>query len=261
MKTISFTTYRTIRFLLILGSLFALWFLFISVFKPPTYLVPSPSLVIIDLWTDRAYYIAHLGKTAISAMVGFLLATLIAWSTGIAFYRFTMIRAGVLPIVTALQAVPIVALAPLYVVWLGSGFWSKALMATTIAYFPTLTAMLAAFAEVDEQAKNLFRLYDASYIKTLCLLLIPASLPTITAGMQVSGGLATVGAIVAEMTGSDSGLGYVILNSSYRLQTVKLFAGIILSGILGVAAYSVPGFCKWLLPAAWAEARMNGSQK
>ena len=216
-------------------------------FDPPIYLVPSPSLVAMDLWADRVYYVTHLGKTAISALVGFLLATTIAWLTGIAFYRFKMVRSGVLPMVTALQAVPIVALAPLYVVWLGSGFWSKALMATTIAYFPTLTAMLAAFAEVDEQAKNLFRLYNASYLKTLFLLLIPASLPAITAGMQVSGGLATVGAIVAEMTGSDSGLGYIILNSSYRLQTVKLFAGIILSGMLGVAAYSLPGFCNCLL--------------
>lgn len=252
---------KWIQTLMSLAVLVALWSIFVWVFQIPEYLIPKPSIVFRDLYQSRLYYLQHLKATSIEAFTGFAIAMVIAWFAGILFNRFKLIKGTVLPVVTALQAVPIVAIAPLFVVWLGSGFWSKTMMATTIAFFPTLTAILAAFSEADEQAVSLFRIYDASYIKTLRLLLIPASLPAITAGMQVSGGLATVGAIVAEMTGSDSGLGYVILNSSYRLQTAKLFVGIILSGVLGIAAYTIPGALKFLLPEAWADLRVEGSNR
>jgi len=236
------------------------WQFIVSVFNVGEYLLPSPIVVVKELFYHLVTYLMHVKITAVEALVGFIVGNIFAILSGLIFYRFSKVMQLVMPMVTALQAIPIIALAPLFIVWMGSGSASKIVMAATISFFPTLAAILSGFAEVDQNAQHLFRLYRASYLTTVRHLLFPGALPALVTGLKVSAGLATVGAIVAEMTGADAGIGYLILNSSYRMETVKLFVGIILAGSLGLAGFALPNMLKFIYPHAWAGIRAGDSR-
>lgn len=238
---------------------FLVWYSFVSIFNIAEYLLPNPVVVLLELVTNNKLYIHHFLRTGIEAALGFIVGNTFAVIVGLLLYRSNKLRHISMPAISALQAIPIVALAPLFIVWLGSGMSSKILMAATISFFPTLASILSSFEEVDHNAQQLFRLYRASYLTTVRHLLFPAALPSILTGLKVSAGLATVGAIVAEMTGSDIGIGYLILNASYRMETVKLFVGIFLAGTLGMIAFSLPNMLRLLYPQAWVVTR-SGDQ-
>lgn len=251
------------RFLVAFGGLFfalALWWTVVRAFHVPEYLVPPPSAVVREFSTAPLEFVQHAGWTFAEAFVGFVIALATGLIGGCIMFRSATIRQVILPWTSALQAIPIVALAPLLVVWFGSGIASKILMSAIISFFPILTAVLVGFSEVDQDRRLLFQVYRTSYPQTLRHLLLPSALPTIIMGTKISAGLATVGAIVAEMTGADKGLGYLLLNATYRLETPRLFVAIILSGIIGWAAYSLPGIARFLLPKYWESARREAAR-
>ncbi|MFZ4857804.1 MAG: ABC transporter permease [Desulfuromonadaceae bacterium] len=235
------------------------WHSVVVVFRVPEYLLPTPISVIRELFDSELYsfYLRQAYRTGSEAAAGFLLGNLLAILFGIIMYRFSRLQKLTMPTVAAFQAIPIVAVAPLLIVWFGSGILSKILMAAIISFFPTMAAILSSFSEVDHNAKHLFRLYRAGYMSTVRHLLIPAALPSLVTGFKISAGLATVGAIVAEMTGADAGIGYIILNAAYRMETVKLFVGIILAAILGLTGFVLPNIIRNLYPHAWASSRFG----
>jgi len=236
--------------------LLALWHLAVVLLSIPEYLLPTPVSVLKELLgKNLPRYLGHVSRTALEAASGFLLGNVLALLAGIILYRCESLKLLTMPAVAAFQAIPIVALAPLLIVWFGSGMLSKVLMAAVISFFPTMAALLSSFSEVDHHAKLLFRLYRASYRSTVRHLLIPAALPHLVNGLRVSAGLATVGAIVAEMTGADAGVGFVILNASYRMETVQLFVGILLAALLGLTGFGIPNVIRYLYPQAWASSR------
>lgn len=232
-----------------------LWSAVVMMFHVPSYLVPSPASVAHEFLGAPIEFLQHAGMTLAEALIGFLIALACGLAGGCILFRLSAVREVVMPWTSALQAIPIVALAPLLVVWCGSGIAAKILMSAIISFFPILTAVLVGFSEVDHDRRLLFQVYRTSYLKTLRHLLIPAALPTIMIGIKISAGLATVGAIVAEMTGADRGLGYLLLNATYRLETPRLFVAIFLSGAIGWAAYSFPGIVRFAFPKYWESAR------
>jgi len=200
-----------------------------------------------------------LAWTLAEAIAGFGIALVIGLVGGCILFRSGTIREIIMPWTSALQAIPIVAMAPLLVVWCGSGMLSKVAMSSIISFFPILTSVLVGFSEVDQDRRLLFQVYRTSYLQTLRHLLLPSALPTIVLGAKISAGLAVVGAIVAEMTGADKGLGYLLLNATYRLETPRLFVAIILSGIIGWAAYTLPGIVRVLFPKYWESGRREAT--
>jgi len=237
-----------------------LWWTVVSLLNIPQYLVPRPSSVAREFFTTPLEFVQHAGRTLSEAFAGFVLALAAGLVGGCVLSRSVTMREVILPWTSALQAIPIVALAPLLVVWCGSGIASKVLMSAIISFFPILTAVLVGFSEVDQDRRMLLQVYKTSYPQTIRYLLLPSALPTIVLGTKISAGLATVGAIVAEMTGADKGLGYLLLNATYRLETPRLFVAIILSGIIGWTAYSLPGIVRLLFPKYWESARREVSQ-
>lgn len=231
------------------------WELLVRLLQTPAYLIPPPSAILLLFCKEWQSIASHLVTTAVEAGAGFLLGSVVAFILATAMFRYDLLNKALMPYCAGFQAVPIVAVAPLLIIWFGSGMLSKVVMAAVISFFPTLAVILAAFEEVNPEAKLLFRLYHANYRTTLLRLLLPASLPAIVTGLKVSAGLAVVGAIVAEMTGADRGLGYMILTSSYRLETVRLFAAIITASLLGLLAYGLPGLLRLLLPHYWVQSR------
>jgi NitT/TauT family transport system permease protein len=216
------------------AALIALWEVAAHYQVVPPYLLPGPDRIMAAFLAQPGAFLGHTLITAAESAAGFLLGNAAAGLTCVLLYRFDLLRSVSLPFLTGLQAIPIVALAPLLTVWLGTGLASKVTMAAIVCFFPVVANLLAAFAAVDRDLAQLFRFHRASYPQTLARLLIPSSFPAILAGLKISGGLAVVGAIVAEFTGADRGLGYLLLISTYRLETDKLFVAIILSGVLGV---------------------------
>lgn len=240
-----------------LTILVILWDLSVRLFSLPPYLVPSPHDVATEFVSTPTRFVLDASWTLAEAFIGFSLALVLGLFGGCILFRFSHVREVLLPWASALQAIPIVALAPLFVVWLGSGIASKILMSAVISFFPILTSVLVGFSEVHQDRALLFRVYRTGYVRTIRHLLFPSAFPTIVMGMKISGGLATVGAIVAEMTGADRGLGYLLLNATYRLETPRLFVAIILAGLIGWLAYSFPGVASILFPRYWESGRME----
>ena len=248
--------------LILLGPIILtlLWWAIVTAFSIPQYLMPLPA----EVWNAFAVapmeFICHAARTLLEAMLGFTIAVAAGLIGGCVLFRFTTARLIILPWTSALQAIPIVAIAPVLVVWAGSGMISKVLMSAIISFFPILNGVLIGFTEVDQDRRVLFQVYRTGYVQTLRYLLLPSALPTIIMGIKISAGLATVGAIVAEMTGADKGLGFLLLNASYRLDTPRLFVAIILSGLIGWVSYSLPNIIRCAVPRYWESARTEVEQ-
>lgn len=167
--------------------IFFIWLSSVVLFNIAEYLVPNPVTVAKDLFNNLPSYLIHAKITAIEAGSGFVLGNTLAILSGIVLFRFNSLKQLTMPAIAAIQAIPIVALAPLLIVWFGSGMISKVIMAAVISFFPTMAALLSSFSEVDHNAKLLFRLYRASYLSTVRHLLIPAALPTLVTGLKEIG--------------------------------------------------------------------------
>lgn len=233
----------------------AIWWFAVATFRIPQYLIPAPIDVLNAFLGSPVEFLNHAAQTFLEAMLGFLIALAAGLFGGCLLFRFASARDIGLPWISALQAIPIVAIAPLLVVWCGSGMTAKVLMSAIISFFPILNSVLVGFSEVDQDRRVLFQVYRTGYVQTLRHLLLPSALPTIVMGVKISAGLATVGAIVAEMTGADKGLGFVLLNATYRLETPRLFVAIFLSGLIGWLAYSLPNIIRLLAPKYWESTR------
>jgi NitT/TauT family transport system permease protein len=195
----------------------------------PSYLVPGPSDIIMAFLADPVGLLASLGSTLLVTFAALLVAALLGVVLALAIASSRLLAAAVQPWAVVLQVTPIVAIAPLIIVWVGNPFASLVVCATIVAFFPV-------FANT---AAGLFRLYGAGRLATLRLLRLPAAVPYFLAGLRISGGLALVGAVVAEFVagsgGFASGLAYRILEAGYRLQVPRMFAALVLLSLAGIA--------------------------
>jgi NitT/TauT family transport system permease protein len=203
----------------------------------PEYLVPSPSRISLTLWNNRADLTWDLGVTLLEAFLGFLLANLVSLLTGIGFFYSRIAERAVLPLLIGLKAVPIVAIAPLLVLWFGYGLGSKVIMAAIIAFFPLVVGITTGIRSVNIDAVDLMRSLSATRWEVLTKLCLPVAAPYIIAALKVSSTLAVVGAIVGELTGARRGLGFTILMATYNVDTPLLFSAIVLSALAGGALY------------------------
>lgn len=232
-------------------SLIVLWWVAVAVFNPQPFLLPSPIKVGDAFLAQWARFTMHVVVTAQESILGFLVGNTLGIGLAILLYRFLQLQKFTMPVLISFQAIPIVAFAPLLGVWLGTGLASKIAMAAIICFFPMVVNALQAFSAVEREYLELFNLFHASYGNLLKRLLLPASVPSLIAALKISAGLSVVGAIVAEMTGADRGLGYLILNGAYRLETEIMFAAMLLSGLLGVVFFHIPELIRAFLPRAW----------
>ena len=218
----------------------------------PSYILPGPAAILRAFTADPALLLGSLLSTlavtavalAASCLLGVLMAGLMAMSV--------WARAAILPWAVVLQVTPVVAIAPLIIVWVGDPFASLVVCATIVAFFPVFSNTAAGLAAAPAELLDLFRLNGAGRWQTLWLLRLPAALPLFLAGLRVSGGLALVGAVVAEFVagsgGFASGLAYRILEAGYRLQIPRMFAALVLLSAAGIAInLGLGALSSWLL--------------
>lgn len=228
---------------LVVGILAILvWDIFVRVTKMPPYLLPGPFLVLQTLITDWQTLFPSLIITLQITVAAFIAAVVSGLLVAILFTQSKWIERSLFPYAVILQTTPIVAIAPLIIIWLKNST-SAALVvcAWIVAFFPIVSNTTLGLNSVDHNLSNVFQLYRASRWQTLLYLRLPTAMPYFLGGLRISGGLALIGAVVAEFVagtgGAKSGLAYQILMASYNLQIPRMFAALFLTTALGVIIF------------------------
>ncbi len=232
------------------------WDLVVRVFDLPPYLLPGPGLVARTLVEDWGVLSAALVVTLVTTLQAFLLAAIGGVLLAILFNQSRLLEYSLYPHAVILQVTPIVAIAPLLLIYLPQ---QAAVLACAwiVAFFPVLANTTLGLNSVDHNLADLFRLYRATRMQVLLRLKLPAALPHILAGLRIAGGLALIGAVVAELSagsaGAGSGLAYRIAESGYRLHIPRMFAALLLLSLTGIVIYFVLALVTHLTLRRWHE--------
>ncbi len=236
---------------------FAAWEAVVRANHIPPYILPGPLLVAKSLWTDGPSLLGSLWITLRTTLAALAAATILGLGLAIALAQSRLIERSFYPYLVILQVTPIVAIAPLIIIWVDDVFLSLLVCAWIVSFFPVVANTTLGLNSTDRGLVDLFRLYGASRWQALIHLRLPAALPYFLAGVRISGGLALIGAVVAEFVagsgGAASGLAFRILESGYRLQVPKLFAALLMLSLTGIAIHAMLGLiARWVL-RGWHE--------
>lgn len=212
------------------------WDVSIRIFDIPQYLLPSPSSVVLSMNSDLLY---HSWITLQESLYGFLIANFLGFCVAVLFVHYRPIELSFFPLAIALKTTPLVALAPLLVVWLGTGMSSKVVASALICFFPVLINSIKGLRSIDSESLELFKTYKASKKEIFWKLRLPTSLPYVMSALKISSSLSIVGAIVGEFVGANAGLGYVVLVSSYHIDTDIMFSAIISAALIGLIFFFI----------------------
>jgi NitT/TauT family transport system permease protein len=218
----------------------------------PSYLVPAPSKVVSTLFSPRdgRDLLRAVGDTAIASAIGFLASTVVGLVIAIALSSARWVQRAFYPYAVFFQTVPIIAIAPLLVIWIGYGMPTVIASAFIVSVFPVIANTLSGLLSTDPALRDLFRLYGASRTASLLKLRLPFALPSTLTGLRVAAGLAVIGAIVGEFI-TGGGLGGVIDISRTQQRIDKIFAGLILAAMLGIALFAVVNLLSYFTLRHW----------
>jgi NitT/TauT family transport system permease protein len=246
----------------LVGLLFVLiWELLVRAFDTPFYIVPSPLLVAQTLVHDAPLLFSALLVTLRITGLALLLAVVLGVTLAFVFVQSRTIEVSLFPYAILLQVTPIVAIAPLIIIWVKDPLAALVICATIVAIFPIISNTSLGLRSVDADLAALFKLYGASRWNTLVRLRIPSALPYFFAGLKVSGGLALIGAVVAEFVagtgGTGSGLAYQILMAGLQLNIPRLFAALLLITLAGVAIFTIVSALARVSLRHWHESEVS----
>jgi NitT/TauT family transport system permease protein len=252
-------TDRLLRVLLPMAVLalgVVLWDQVVRFYAIPPYVLPGPGLVFATIVSDWAVLSSSLVVTLTTTLEGFLLAVVGGVGLAVLFNQSRLIEYSLYPYAVILQVTPIVAVAPLLLIYLSQPAAVLA-CAWIVAFFPVLANTTLGLNSVDHNLADLFRLYGATRAQVLWELKLPAALPYILGGLKIAGGLSLIGAVVAEIAagsaGAGSGLAYRIAESGYRLNIPRMFAALLLLSVAGVAIFFALSLLSHLLLRRWHE--------
>jgi NitT/TauT family transport system permease protein len=222
----------------------------------PPYVLPGPRLVFATLVADWAVLSESLRVTLTTPLEGFLLAAAGGVGLAVLFNQSRLIEYSLYPYAVILQVTPVVAIAPLLLIYLPQPAAVLA-CAWIVAFFPVLANTTLGLNSVDHNLADLFRLYGASRWQVLARLKLPAALPYMLGGLKIAGGLSLIGAVVAEIAagaaGAGSGLAYRIAESGYRLNIPRMFAAVVLLSVAGVVIFFALSLFSYLMLRHWHE--------
>jgi NitT/TauT family transport system permease protein len=238
--------------LLALLAILAVWESLTRALQVPAYLLPPPSAVLAAAAHDARALASGALMTGRAALIGFLMSAVLGALAAIALASSRLLEKAFYPYTIFLQTVPIVAIAPLLVLWFGPGLRAVAVSAFIVSVFPVIANTLAGLRSIDPGLRDLFRLYGAGRFATLTKLAIPSAVPSIVTGLRVASGLAVIGTIVGEFVAGFSedsaGLGILVLSSYRQLRTDLLFAAVLTAAALGLALFGAVNLAgAWLL--------------
>ena len=237
-------------------AMVGLWWGAVELFKIPAYLLPGPGSVFSRLVTDASLLWMHSQVTLTEILLGFGLTIVFAIPLGLLIALSPLAKQVVYPPIMLMQLVPKIAVAPLFLVWLGFGIESKVLLTVLMTFFPLLLASISGFAILDDRLLYLTKSMGATSWQTFRYLRFPAALPVIFSGIKTSATIAATAAIVAEFVGANKGLGYVLLRGTSTMDIELVFAVLVVLTIVGIAINYLVEFCEWAM-TPWQRAKYN----
>jgi NitT/TauT family transport system permease protein len=220
------------------------------------YLVPAPSAVLRAMVDSRAELTQAILTTSASAITGFLLSTVTGIAIAVFLSSSRAVQRAFYPYAVFFQTVPIIAIAPLLVIWFGYGMQTVVASAFIVSIFPVIANTLTGILSTDPALRDLFKLYGASTMATLLKLRFPAALPQILTGLRVASGLAVIGAIVGEFIGGQ-GLGSVVDVARTQQRVDKVFAAVLLASVLGLALFGLINLVSHVTLRRWHASEQN----
>ena len=230
--------HRLARPLAIAAGLVAMWQLVVWATAAPPYILPGPALVA-AAWIERSpILLHHAGVTVTEILLGLALGAATGLASATMLHSVRPIRPWLLPVLVVSQAIPVFALAPLLVLWLGYGLASKVVMAALIIFFPVTTAFYDGLRRVEPVWIDAARTLGCRGPRLFHRVRLPAALPALASGLRVATAVAPIGAVVGEWVGSSAGLGYLMLHANGRMQIDLMFAALLTLATLSVALYT-----------------------
>jgi NitT/TauT family transport system permease protein len=231
----------------VIAAFLVLWQVITVVFSVPRYLLPSPLQVGQEIIDKASLLTVHGLVTLYEILLGFAVSVIVAVPLAVVMTYSRTIERAVYPLLIGSQTIPKVALAPLFMVWLGFGLAPKILMTFMIAFFPIVIGAVIGLVTIEQELIYVARSMGATNWQLFWKVRLPYSLPSLFGGLKVAITLAVVGAIVAEFVGADKGLGYIIQVANGHLDTPLLLAAVVVISAIGIALYLIVEQFEWLL--------------
>lgn len=228
---------KAIRPIIIAFGLLLLWQAIVVITGAPRFILPSPMAVVESLGNHGELLFEHALVTLAEILMGLFFGVLLGLLTAVTLVWFRPVRSWMLPVLVISQAIPVFALAPVLVLWLGYGMASKVVMAVLIIYFPVTAACFDGLRHTSRDLLDLAATMGASKATTLLQIRLPSALPVMGAGLRVAASVAPIGAVVGEWVGSSTGLGYLMLHANARMQVDLMFAALLVLALMAVTLY------------------------
>lgn len=233
--------------LVLLAVFVGAWELYTQTSGVDSFILPAPHEIAQSLYDDRSLLLSNLGVTAQEVGLGVALALLIGGLLAFALHLSPALRRAAYPLLVSSQAVPFVILAPLLVFWFGFSVFAKLAIVVIVCFFPVVVTTLDALRNVDPELIKLMRTLDASRWQTLRMVEAPAALPAALSGAKIAVAVAVIGAVFAEYTGSEKGLGHLLLTSTPQLETARAWAATVVLALFAVALFAALGLAQRVL--------------
>jgi NitT/TauT family transport system permease protein len=236
---------------LVIIGFFLVWQFSVMIFHVREFILPSPLSALEHLLLpqpDANYnWAVHIGATIYEVLISFAVTSLIGVAIAITMAWSSLLNDMMLPVFIFVNSLPIIAVAPIILLWFGYGIFTNVLVAFLVSFFPVVINTAAGLNEVEEDLLDLVRYLHASKWQVFVKIQFPNSLPYIFSGLKICSTMCVVGAIVGEFIASDKGLGYIIINSQYTMDTPPIFAALILVSLIGVALFGLVSLSEKIL--------------
>ncbi len=214
---------------------FGVWQVGVVLFQVDHWVLPSPSSIIQSLWSSRDLLFMHTIQTLGESVIGLFFSVVVG--SGLAFLMefFPLSKRSIYPFIIFSQTIPVIALAPLLIIWFGYGMLSKIILITMVCFFPIVISMIDGFAMVDPEWLRLVKTMGANRLQTFRLVKLPAVLPSFFSGFRIAGAYCVLGAVISEWLGAEKGLGIFLIRCAKSYMTERVFATIFVISILSLA--------------------------
>ena len=224
---------------ILIALLLFLWQAAVAVFTIPSWMLPSPLAIIGEIIDSKSILLKHGLVTLNESFLGLLLAIMIGIIFGVIIFLFKTAERSVYPLIIASQTIPIIAVAPLLLIWVGSGIESKVIVVVLISFFPVVVNLIDGFRNADKDYERMLKTLNASKWQILFKIQFPFALPYLLSGIKIASVSSVIGAVIGEWVGSTSGLGWLIKISSPQFLTERMFASIVLLSFMALVLFSV----------------------
>jgi len=233
-----------------------LWEALTRYYAVPSFVLPAPSLIVVEMADNARYLLTQLGWTVLSALIGVTIATIIGLLAGSAVAVSSVADRMLTPWLVVVHAVPKVVIAPLFLIWFGFGIQSEVFFVITFTFFPVVVATITGLKAADPDVLQLTRSMGATRTQTLTKIMLPTALPSILSGIKLAISLAPVGAVIGEFVASNQGLGHLLIRAVGDMDTGLAFAAVVLFSVFGVLLWRAAEYVeRRLLP--WHASQRN----